>query len=291
MSQQTAVSDDALAGRSAARLSKTFNLAEWTVADGPSGLSVALQCLLWPMWQDPGQQTFTSGLVKHLWKRIVQAPNAAIHLKGDLFWMPLASRWCTVQAHPTSLHRLMLHTFSSSYNPGEWGVHLHNFGVTPEVTLRSSIMLLPLCVHTPSQPLQEKVDAWASSIGRPVLRGRVATVYQSLEEVCIRTQGIRDTSWPFIRPCPQLTDVLWLPGLGSDGNFLHYQYEIRTLVFQHSSEALGLSYTAEHWASQKQSHSAKPSVSAATDTTKLSLLVLRSTGQEKFSEECVRPSL
>ena len=197
----------------------------------------------------------------------------------------------TVQAHPTSLLRLMLHAFSSSNNPGEWGVHLLTFGVTPEVTLRSNIMLLPLCVHAPSQTLQERVDAWASSIGRPVLHGRVATVHLSLEEVCIRTQGIRDASWPFIRPCPQLTDVLWLPGLGPDGNFLHYQYEIRTLVCQHSSEAFGLSYTATHWASQKRSHSAKPSVSAANDTTKLSLLVLRSTGQAKFSEECVHPSL
>ena len=106
---------------------------------------MALQCLLWPMWQDPGWQGSTPGLVKNLWKRIIQAPRAALHLRGDLFWMPLASRWCSVQAHPTALLRLMLSHFSSSQNSGESGMHLPTFGLTPEATLRSNIMLLPLC--------------------------------------------------------------------------------------------------------------------------------------------------
>ena len=196
----------ALVRRSEAYSCKSFNLAEWTVADGPLGLSVALQCLLWPMWQDPGRQGSTPGLVKHLWKRIIQAPRAALHLRSDRFWMPLASRWCSVQAHPTALLRLMLSHFSSSQTSGEWGLHLPTFGLTPEATLRSNIMLLPLCVYAPSLTLQERVDVWATCIGRPILYGCADTVHLSLEDICIRVQGCRDASWPFIRPHPQLTD-------------------------------------------------------------------------------------
>ena len=191
-----------------------------------------------------------------------------------------------ILAGKTSLQALsnICGTFSSSLSSGEWGVHLSTFGPVPEATLRSHIMLLPLCVSAPSLTLQERVDAWASSIGRPILYGCADTIHLSLEDICIRVQGIRDASWPLIRPLPQLADSLWLPGLSNDGTFIQYQYEIRTLVYQNSSEAFGLSYTAEHWSSQKLSRSALSPAIAVCGTALLCHIALRSTGQEKSSE-------
>ena len=271
---------DARTWRPGAHLASSFRLSQWNVADGPAGLSVALQCLLWPMWQDPGRQDSTPGLIKHLWNRIARAPRATLHLRGDLFWMPLASRWCTVQAHPTALLRLMLSHFSTTPQSGEWGMHLPLSGLFPEASQRSRIMLMPLCLSAPPLTLQERVDAWAISIGRPVLCSYADTVYLSLEAICTRAQGVRDASWPFIRPPPCLADVLWLPGLNPDGTFMQYQYEIRTLVYQHSSEVGLSSYTAEHWFSQKMPRPASSSVAAQHTTTNLCLLALRATGQE-----------
>ena len=271
---------DAPTWKPGAHLGTFFHLSQWTVADGPAGLSAALQCLLWPMWQDPGRQDSTPGLVKHLWNRIARAPRATLHLRGDLFWMPLASRWCTVQAHPTALLRLMLSHFSTASQSGERGMHLPLSGLFPEALQRSRIMLMPLCLSAPSLTLQERVDAWAFSIGRPMLCSSADTVYLSLEDICTRAQGIRDASWPFIRPHPSLADVLWLPGLSPDGTFMRYQYEIRTLVYQHSSEAGLLSYTAEHWFSQNMQRPASSSVATQHTTTSLCLLALRATGQE-----------
>ena len=151
---------DARTWKPGAHLGRFFHLSQWNVADGPAGLSAVLQCLLWPMWQDPGRQDSTPGLIKHLWNRIARAPRATLHLRGDLFWMPLASRWCTVQAHPTALLRLMLSHFS---------LHSQVNGVC--------IYLCLVCSQRPCNApgscschsvfllrhstLQERVDAWA----------------------------------------------------------------------------------------------------------------------------------
>ena len=266
--------EDARTWKPGAHFGRFFHLAQWNVADGPAGLSVALQCLLWPMWQDPGRQDTTPGLIKHLWNRIARAPRATLHLRGDLFWMPLASRWCTVHAHPTALLRLMLSHFSTTPKSGEWGMHLPLSGLLPERPRNAPGL------SAPPLTLQERVDAWAISIGRPVLCSYADTVYLSLEDICTRAQGVRDASWPFIRPHPCLADVLCLPGLNPDGTFMQYQYEIKTLVYQHSSE-VGLSYyTAEHWFSQKMPRPASCPVAALHTTTNLCLLALRATGQE-----------
>ena len=100
---------------------------------GPAGHAAVLQSLLWPMWMDPDRQCYAPGLIKHLWRRAAQAPNTALHLRGDLFWMPMAAKWQFVQAvHPMILLRSLLSAFSDSLDTGEWGMHLQTFDLAFE---------------------------------------------------------------------------------------------------------------------------------------------------------------
>ena len=120
-------------GRSATQVPPSFNLENWRLADGPQSLSSVLQSLLWPMWMDPDRQCYAPGLIKHLWRRAAQAPNTALHLRGDLFWMPMAAKWQFVQAvHPMILLRSLLSAFSDSLDTGEWGMHLQTFDLAFE---------------------------------------------------------------------------------------------------------------------------------------------------------------
>ena len=120
-------------GRSATQVPPSFNLENWRLADGPQSLSSVLQSLLWPMWMDPDRQCYAPGLIKHLWRRAAQAPNTALHLRGDLFWMPMAAKWQFVQAvHPMILLPSLLSAFSDSLDTGEWGMHLQTFDLAFE---------------------------------------------------------------------------------------------------------------------------------------------------------------
>ena len=270
-----------LRDRSVTQTPLSFHLDRWHVADGLPGCSAILQSLLWPMSMDPDRQCYVPGLIKHLSRRIIQAPDVALYLRGDLFWLPVAVKWQFVQAvHPTTLLRILLETFSASLDTGEWGLHLETADLDLQAAHRSRVMLIPLCVRPEPLSLQELVDAWEHSIGRPRLHGCAEIVYLSLELPCIRVQGSCDAQWPYIRPHPMTGSQVWLPSFSPYGTFTHYIYEVRTLLYRARSAAKDSSSIALHWCGQNRTHAPLPEAT----THQLCIIALRATGQVESRE-------
>ena len=62
-------------------------------------------------------------------------------------------------------------------------------GGTGEAVGRLTQMVIPLCVTKHMRTLQDGVDVWEQSIGRPLLHIPSETLFLSIERPCIRLQG------------------------------------------------------------------------------------------------------
>ena len=198
-----------------------LNLSGWCVADDLFGLSQVLQCLLWTVQLDPHRRPLASGLIKHLWHRVSTQPMQVISLRGDLFWAPIARQWRAVQV-PSTLYLLsqILSHLSAVCTTGEWGLHLATGARSTQATACHRQMILPLCIRRGMCTVQDGVDAWDYSIGRPCLHVPSETLFLSIECPCIFLQGDADADELMLSFSPRLGDAVWMPGVSGLGHLI-----------------------------------------------------------------------
>ena len=254
-----------------------LNLSGWCVADDLFGLSQVLQCLLWTVQLDPHRRPLASGLIKHLWHRVCNHPMQVIPLRGDLFWAPIARQWRAVQV-PSTLYLLsqLLSHLSAVCTTGEWGLHLATGALSTQATVCHRQMIIPLCIRRGMCTVQDGVDAWECSIGRPCLHVPSEMLFLSIERPCIFLQGDADAEELMLSFSPRLGDSVWLPGVTGQGNLIKVHYEIRSLIY---SEDTGPSsaYHALHWTWKQKAPTAMLDI--VDGTHRLMIVALRLTGQ------------
>ena len=254
------------------------SLSGWCIAEDFFGLSQVLQCLLWTVQLDQQRRPLASGLIKHLWHRICKHPTQVLPLRGDLFWAPIARQWRAVQVPSTlCLISQLLSQISAVCTTGEWGLHLANRVHPTQATACVRQMIIPMCLRRGMCTVQDGVDAWECSIGRPCLHVPSETLFLSIERPCILLQGDADADELTLSFSPRLGDSVWMPGVTGQGIPIKLRYEIRSLIF---SEGAGpnFAYHALHWTWRQKENTAV--LDTADGAHRLLLIVvMRLTGQ------------
>ena len=200
-----------------------------------------------------------------------------IQLRGDLFWAPIARQWRAVQV-PSTLYLLsqLLSHLSAVCTTGEWGLHLATGALSTQATACHRQMIIPLCIRRGMCTVQDGVDAWDCSIGRPRLHVPSETLFLSIERPCIFLQGDADADELMLSFSPRLGDSVWLPGVTGQGNLIKVHYEIRSLIY---SEDTGPSsaYHALHWTWKQKAPTAL--LDTVDGAHRLMIVALRLTGQ------------
>ena len=254
-----------------------LSLSGWCVAEDFFGLSQVLQCLLWTVQLDQQRRPLASGLIKHLWHRICKHPTQVLPLRGDLFWAPIARQWRAVQVPSTlCLISQLLSQISAVCTTGEWGLHLANRVHPTQATACVRQMIIPMCLRRGMCTVQDGVDAWECSIGRPCLHVPSETLFLSIERPCILLQGDADADELTLSFSPRLGDSVWMPGVTGQGIPIKLRYEIRSLIF---SEGAGpnFAYHALHWTWRQKENTAV--LDTADGAHRLLIVVMRLTGQ------------
>ena len=254
-----------------------LSLSGWCVAEDFFGLSQVLQCLLWTVQLDQQRRPLASGLIKHLWHRICKHPTQVLPLRGDLFWAPIARQWRAVQVPSTlCLISQLLSQISAVCTTGEWGLHLANRVHPTQATACVRQMIIPMCLRRGMCTVQDGVDAWECSIGRPCLHVPSETLFLSTERPCILLQGDADADELTLSFSPRLGATVWMPGVTGQGIPIKLRYEIRSLIF---SEGAGpnFAYHAMHWTWRQKENTAV--LDTADGAHRLLIVVMRLTGQ------------
>ena len=137
-------------------------------------------------------------------------------------------------------------------------------------------MIIPLCIRRGMYTVQDGVDAWECSIGRPCLHVPSETLFLSIERPCIFLQGDADADELALSFSPRLGDSVWMPGVTGQGILVKLQYEIRSLIF---SEGAGpnFAYHALHWTWKQKATTAMLDI--ADGAHRLMIVAMRLTGQ------------
>ena len=192
--------------------------------------------------------------------------------------MPIMKALCSEQA-PSIAWTLcsLLTKLRSPCTAGVWGTHLA--APTSEGVVRplSNVMFIPMYAASGSRKLQDCLDAWGTSVGRPCVVTASETLFLQLEPLCVRVQGEADVDELDSQFTVRMGETLWMPGVTDATGQIVYQYEIRSLIIEQSIASDQLAFRSAHWDADKTT--VPTAVQCTLRAPKSLILALRLVGQ------------